>query len=181
MGTKPVAKEPSAEQLVEQPIHHESRQDFTHPLKFQIPNTADLALWYIVPILEQYNEQTLQRQADPLCIEALNVAPTLFHACDTVPVVHCLVRHNFFVKLQLKLVCELDWGWGAARVVVRDDDRWIRFEDFLRKQSEPTMKSYKKAALEVQYCNWRSTGHPFRFMDLPTELQKRILLFAIGE
>lgn len=166
---------------VDEPILRHGRHAFYTPLRFQIPHPADLIFPATIPILEHYNSQSLHHDADPLLIEALSIAPTLFYGCDTTPAVHCLVRFDLFIKVQLKLVCDLDMVWSAGTVMVRDGARWRPLKDWLQTFPSPTIKGYGKAALEQQYNWWRRTGKPFRFPDLPNELQRRILLFAIGE
>ncbi|KAK5134738.1 hypothetical protein LTR08_006113 [Meristemomyces frigidus] len=166
---------------VDAPIIKCGRHDFDTPLKFQVPHALDLIFCATIPILEKYNAQSLHYEADPLHIEALSISPTMAYACDTSSVVHCLVRSDFFARVQLKLVCDLDAGWSAGTVMIRDGERWLPLKQWLRTLPSPTMKAYRKVVLEVQYKWWRSTGKPFRFLDLPSELQRHILLFAIGE
>jgi hypothetical protein len=163
------------------PEIQDSRHEFDTPPKFQIPSFYDWVFWAAVPVLETYNQQSLHHQADPLLIEALSIALTLVYGCDTSSAVHCLVRHKLFIKLQMKLVCDLDRGWGAGTVMVRDNDRWIPLANFLKTLGQPTLHNWRTTLWERQYQWWKSLHKPFRFLDLPVELQKRILLFAIGE
>ncbi|KAK5120833.1 hypothetical protein LTR85_005900 [Meristemomyces frigidus] len=95
--------------------------------------------------------------------------------------VHCFVRFDLFIKVQLKLVCDLDAGRSAGAVMIRDGERWRPLNEWLHTLPPPTMKEYGKVAIEEQYKCWRRTGRPFRFLDLPKELQRHILLFAVDE
>ncbi|GAB1725300.1 hypothetical protein NU195Hw_g4050t1 [Hortaea werneckii] len=100
---------------VSRPDFEGCRHDFGDDgLWIQIPNKNDYVFFATVPILEEYNAQSMHRHYDPLLIEALNIAPTLFYGMDSTSAVHCLVRHELFIKVQLKLVCHLDYGWNAA-------------------------------------------------------------------
>ncbi|KAI7167051.1 hypothetical protein KC360_g8874 [Hortaea werneckii] len=167
---------------VSRPDFEGCRHDFEEDgLLFQVPNKEDYVFFAAVPILEEYNAQSMHRHYDPLLIEALNIAPTLFYGMDSTSAVHCLVRHELFIKVQLKLVCHLDHGWSAANVMLKDEDRWIPLQQWLKTLPEPTMPNYHVPAYEEQYQWWRSTGRPFRLLDLPGELQERIFLFAVGE
>ncbi|KAI7529663.1 hypothetical protein KC331_g15095, partial [Hortaea werneckii] len=167
---------------VSRPDFEGCRHDFEDDgLWFQIPNKDDHVFFAAVPILEEYNAQSMHRHYDPLLIEALNIAPTLFYGMDSTSAVHCLVRHELFIKIQLKLVCHLDYGWSAATVMLKDEDRWVPLQQWLKNLPEPTLPNYHVLAYEEQYQWWRSTGKPFRFLDLPGELQERIFLFAVGE
>ncbi|RMY77060.1 hypothetical protein D0862_13633 [Hortaea werneckii] len=167
---------------VNRPDFEGCRHDFGEDgLRLQIPNKDDYVFFAAVPILEEYNAQSMHRHYDPLLIEALNIAPTLFYGMDSTSAVHCLVRHELFVKVQLKLVCHLDYGWSAATVMLKDEDRWIPLQQWLKTLPEPTLPNYHVLAYEEQYQWWKSTGKPFRLLDLPGELQERIFLFAVGE
>ncbi|KAI7428269.1 hypothetical protein KC336_g5612 [Hortaea werneckii] len=186
----PAATQRKAEKQLERLLYDPvSRPDFEgcrHDLGddglwIQIPNKNDYVFFATVPILEEYNAQSMHRHYDPLLIEALNIAPTLFYGMDSTSAVHCLVRHELFIKVQLKLVCHLDYGWSAAIVMLKDEDRWIPLQQWLKTLPEPTLPNYHVLAHEDQYQWWRSTGKPFRLLDLPGELQERIFLFAAGE
>ncbi|KAI7160396.1 hypothetical protein KC349_g3496 [Hortaea werneckii] len=167
---------------VSRPDFEGCRHDFGDDgLWIQIPNKDDYIFFAAVPILEDYNAQSMHRQYDPLLIEALNIAPTLFYGMDSTSAVHCLVRHELFVKVQLKLVCHLDYGWSAATVMLKDEDRWVPLQQWLKTLPEPTLPNYHVLAYEEQFQWWRSTGNPFRLLDLPGELQERVFLFAVGE
>ncbi|KAI7597323.1 hypothetical protein KC343_g11694, partial [Hortaea werneckii] len=167
---------------VSRPDFEGCRHDFGDDgLWIQVPNKNDYVFFATVPILEEYNAQSMHRHYDPLLIEALNIAPTLFYGMDSMSAVHCLVRHELFIKVQLKLVCHLDYGWSAATVMLKDEDRWIPLQQWLKSLPEPTLPNYHVPAYEDQYQWWRSTGKPFRLLDLPGELQERIFLFAVGE
>ncbi|KAI7470146.1 hypothetical protein KC357_g6240 [Hortaea werneckii] len=167
---------------VSRPDFEGCRHDFEEDgLLFQVPNKDDYVFFAAVPILEEYNAQSMHRHYDPLLIEALNIAPTLFYGMDSTSAVHCLVRHELFIKVQLKLVCHLDYGWSAATVMLKDEDRWIPLQQWLMTLPEPTMPNYHVPAYQEQYQWWRSTGRPFRLLDLPGELQERVFLFAVGD
>ncbi|KAK4541078.1 hypothetical protein LTR36_008303 [Oleoguttula mirabilis] len=166
---------------VDEPIIRHGRYAFDAPRKFQNAHPADLIFSATVPIVEKYILLSFRHESDPLLIEALSSSPTLCYACDTTPAVHCLVRFHLFVKVQLKLVCDLDACRSAGTVMLRDGERWRSLKDWLRTLPAPTLKGYGKAALEAQYRWWRSTGRPFRFLELPKELHSHILLFAFGE
>ncbi|KAI7085640.1 hypothetical protein KC356_g5679 [Hortaea werneckii] len=167
---------------VSRPDFEGCRHDFEEDgLLFQVPNKEDYVFFAAVPILEEYNAQSMHRHYDPLLIEALNIAPTLFYGMDSTSAVHCLVRHELFIKVQLKLVCHLDHGWSAANVMLKDEDRWIPLQQWLKTLPEPTMPNYHVPAYKEQYQWWRSSGKPFRLLDLPGELQERIFIFAVGE
>ncbi|RMY59574.1 hypothetical protein D0863_11891 [Hortaea werneckii] len=167
---------------VSRPDFEGCRHDFQEDgLLFQIPKKYDYVFFAAVPILEEYNAQLMHRHYDLLLTEALNIAPTLFYGMDSTSAVHCLVRHELSIKVQLKLVCHLDHGWSAATVMLKDEDRWIPLQKWLKTLPEPTLPNYHMLAYEEQYQWWRSTGKPFRLLDLPGELQERIFLFAVGK
>ncbi|KAI7226127.1 hypothetical protein KC330_g8927 [Hortaea werneckii] len=167
---------------VSRPDFEGCRHDFGNDgLWIQIPNNDDYIFFAAVPILEDYNAQSMHRHYDPLLIEALNIATTLFYGIDSTSAVHCLVRHELFIKVQLKLVCHLDYGWSAGTVMLKDEDRWVPLKQWLKNLPEPTLPNYHVLAYEEQYQWWKSTGKPFRLLDLPGELQERIFLFAVGE
>ena len=65
--------------------------------------------------------------------------------------------------------------------MVRDDDRWITFSAFLASLEEPTTSMVGASGYKLQYDWWRVSKKPFRFLDLPTEIQRHILLYGIGE
>ncbi|KAH9809294.1 thioesterase [Teratosphaeria destructans] len=170
------------ERFVQNPITRSKRSEFYRALKFQVPNPQDAVYWQTKLILEQYNKKSPRHESDPLQIEALNVAPTLcVEPYETVPVVHCLVRNELFIKLQLKMVCDVEHGWATSTVMVRDDDRWITLEQLLQGLPDPTMPACTKVFHEAQLRSWRGNGKAFPFTHLAPELQKKILLFAIGE
>lgn len=135
---------------VDHPIREKDRHSFGAPLKIQKAHPFDLVYSAALPILQEYNEQNFHHAADPLLIEALSISPTLFYGYDTTSAVHLLVRSGTFIKVQLKLVCDLDAGWEAGTVVVRDDERWISLREWLRTLPQSSMRNIDKAALEVQ-------------------------------
>ncbi|KAF2764043.1 hypothetical protein EJ03DRAFT_42315 [Teratosphaeria nubilosa] len=170
------------EKFVDNPITRYNRQEFMRVLRFQLPNPQDAVYWQTKPILKAYNKKSPRHESDPLQIEALNIAPTLsVEPYETVPVVHCLVRHELFIKLQLKMVCDIECGWSKSSVMVRDDDRWITLEKLLHGLPDPTMPGCVQQYHNAQFRRWRRNGKTFAFARLPAELQKKILLSAIGE
>ncbi|KAK3679913.1 hypothetical protein LTR78_000290 [Recurvomyces mirabilis] len=173
---------------VEKPVilgQKNARYGLQHPVKIQKPHPYDAIFHYSVPGMQEYNSQSFTRTADPLLIEALPISPTLFYACDTTAAVHCLVRHDFIALVQLKLVCDLDGGWNAATVMVRDQDRWLSLSSFLSALPEPSIRTVGPSGFKLQWIWWsRMPGEKrakFQYNKLPVEIQQHIMLYALGK
>ncbi|KAK3644028.1 hypothetical protein LTR56_009880 [Elasticomyces elasticus] len=174
---------------VDKPLIERDRYSFGRPLKFQKPHPLDLIYSAVLPILDDYNQQCLHYLADPLQISALSAAPTLLYACDTAPVVHLLGRVNTFIKVQLKLVCDLDAGWSAGTVMVRMGERWMPLRAWLSSPAFPEQRAWPglyKAAIELQYQQYMAKDGGLQWRNaagegLPTEIWRHILLFCVGE
>lgn len=94
---------------------------------------------------------------------------------------HYLLRRETFIKLEMKIIANPYPGCGGLVVVVKDNQVWLPFESYLQKLPPPASKRTAKADVQLQRHWWRSMKKPFRFLELPVELQKRIFLLAIGE
>ncbi|TKA78131.1 hypothetical protein B0A55_02713 [Friedmanniomyces simplex] len=201
------------EKYVDNPITRSKRDEFREPLKFQRPHPYDLIFSHAHSILKKYNDQLAEAttdpiqsfayKSDPLRIEALSISPTMFYSggCDSTAAVHCLVRHDLFIKVQLKLVCDLETGWSSATVMVRDDDRWISLSKFLSTLETSSLSTVGRCGYKLQYLWWRSmkkssddaisagqsrqlavTATPLGVLGkLPLEIRRLLLLHCIGE
>ena len=136
---------------VDSPVIEENRHHFDAELKVQKPNPMDYVFSAAISILEEYNNQDFHHQADPLSIEALSIAPTLFYGCDTTPAVHLLPHSRTFIKVQLKLAVDLDYGWEAGTVMVKDGDGWITLRSWLKTLPAARMRNIWTASLREQY------------------------------
>ncbi|KAK5116234.1 hypothetical protein LTR62_008561 [Meristemomyces frigidus] len=174
----------------ETPETKSDRHELDPFLKIQKPHPHDVVYAAAVPILQMYNSQDLFRKVDPLLIEALSVSPTLFYGIDTTSAVHLLVRAETFIKIQLKLNCDLDSVWTGTKLVVKSGDRWILFEQFLQGLPKPKLGNLTQRALNEQLRLWQiesNTNAPSKaqkrklgLLDLPVEVRKLIFLFAVG-
>ncbi|KAK3679912.1 hypothetical protein LTR78_000289 [Recurvomyces mirabilis] len=181
----------------EKPETKSDRHHFDPFLKIQRTHPQDLIFAFALPILEAYNNQDFFYEANPLLFEALSISPTLFYDIKSTSAVHLLVRSGLFIKVQLKLFCDLDLGWAAATVKVKDGDRWLRLGDFLRTLPEVKGQNWAQAALDEQWKSWRAvaesnaatktslsttvTHKQTSFMSLAAETRKRIFLYAVAE
>ncbi|SMR56704.1 unnamed protein product [Zymoseptoria tritici ST99CH_1E4] len=167
---------------VDAPIQKKDRHRFGAPSKFQVPNPYDMTFWQARKVIEAWQEyDVFQKFAHEMKLSALNCAPTIYYACDTAPVVHMLFQESRVIKVQLKLVCDLELGWGSSTVMLRDGDRWIPLIDYLKSLPVLDFASTGQVGWWVQERWWRSIGGPFRLLDLPPELWQTILLYALGE
>lgn len=168
---------------VDRPVFRTDRHSFRAPLKFQIAHPQDHTFFTAQQEVAAFNEalSPLERFADHLVIEALNAAPTSFYEWGTSTAVHALTRVNVICKVQLKLVRDRDQGWFESKVMVRDGDRWILFKHFLDTNFTTGPHLSGSSGYRLQLKWWKGMGRPFKFSVLPTELQDKILAFAIGE
>ncbi|KAK3075296.1 hypothetical protein LTR53_001497 [Teratosphaeriaceae sp. CCFEE 6253] len=181
---------------ISQPQIERNRYGFGAALKFQIPHPDDLIFSATTLVLENYNKQDLRHVADPLLLEALSAAPTRYYSHGTAPAVHVFARAQTFIKAQLRLDfhlmetessrvdgrCIVLTATSVAKaVVVRNGDCWVPLEDWLLTIPAQRMRNLHEASLELLRRQWTKTQKPFRFLHLPIELQRRILLLAIGE
>ncbi|SMQ53117.1 unnamed protein product [Zymoseptoria tritici ST99CH_3D7] len=169
---------------VDQPIRRHTRHEFGAKLKFQAPNPLDMAYWKALTLVNDV-QSPYERFASPLCLKALNCAPTVFYEGETAPVVHALFQRCRTIKVQIKLVRDAgsDSAWGSATVMLRDGERWIPFTDYL-KALDPLCENEEAASGDAGYALqfkwWKSMGKPFRFYDLPPELRETILFYTLG-
>lgn len=75
---------------------------------------------------------------------------------------------------------DLNERWDTGTVFVKDRFSWVPLLSWLELLPNSVKKDIDKAALELQRQWWLRKGGYFRFLELPTELQKQVLLFAIG-
>ncbi|KAK5705974.1 hypothetical protein LTR17_021185 [Elasticomyces elasticus] len=201
------------ELFVDNPVMRWGREGFKYPLKIQTPHPYDLVYIYAKAAVDEHNNQLIAAATHPLhaftlkhdrlTLEALSISPTMFYegGCDSTPAVHVLVRHELFVKVQLKLVCDIKFGWSSVTVMVRDDDRWIRFAEFLKTLKGSTMSTVGWSGYHLQYLWWREMkrlaktvksagaglevaalpGPMGDLEKLPVELRSTMLLHGIGE
>ncbi|KJX92152.1 hypothetical protein TI39_contig5905g00004 [Zymoseptoria brevis] len=169
---------------VDQPIRRHTRHEFGAKLKFQVPNDLDMAYWEALTLVNDV-QSPYERFASPLCLKALNCAPTVFYEGETAPVVHALFQRCRTIKVQIKLVRDagFDSAWDLATVMLRDGEQWIPFDDYL-KVLDPLCEREKAASGEVGYAVqfkwWRSLKKPFWFYDLPPEIGETIILYTLG-
>ncbi|KAK4953999.1 hypothetical protein LTR10_008603 [Elasticomyces elasticus] len=201
------------ELFVDNPVMRWGREGFKYPLKIQTPHPYDLVYIYAKAAVNEHNDRLIAAvthplhaftlKHDPLTLEALSISPTMFYegGCDSTPAVHVLVRHELFVKIQLKLVCDIEFGWSSITVMVRDDDRWIRFAEFIKTLKGSTMSTVGWSGYHLQYLWWREMkrlaktskspgaglevatlpGPMGDLEKLPVELHSTMLLHCIGE
>ncbi|KAK3658702.1 hypothetical protein LTR56_001573 [Elasticomyces elasticus] len=192
------------ELFVDNPAMRCGREGFKYPLKIQTPHPYDLVYIYAKAADDEHNARLIAAATHPLhvftlkhdrlTLEALSISPTMFYegGCDSTPAVHVLVRHELFVKVQLKLVCDIEFG---------DDDRWIRFAEFLKTLKGSTMSTVGWSGYHLQHLWWREMkrlaktvksagagsevatlpGPMGDLEKLPVELRSTMLLHCIGE
>lgn len=169
---------------VDQPIRRHTRHEFGAKLKFQVPNPLDTAYWKALTLVNDV-QSPYERFASPLCLKALNCAPTVFYEGETAPVVHALFQRCRTIKVQIKLVRDVGPAsdWDSSTVMLRDGEQWTPFGDYL-KALDPLCEREKAASGEVGYAVqfkwWRSLKKPFRFYDLPPEIRETIILYTLG-
>ncbi|KAK4891556.1 hypothetical protein LTR27_009887 [Elasticomyces elasticus] len=147
----------------ETPIIQRNRFTFGKALVIEVPDKDDIIFIAAQETLSEYNDKSYHGMIDPIRIEALLKAPTIRYKYETKPEVYLLVREHTFIKLQLKLY---------------EDDVAPGLAGYSAGSSEAEMA---KLALEMQHRCWKLSGKPFRFTDLPVEMQNKTLIHAIGE
>ncbi|KAK5715272.1 hypothetical protein LTR17_016873 [Elasticomyces elasticus] len=167
--------------LADSPIIQHSRFAFGRQLEIEVPHKHDIIIIAARAVVEAYNQKSYHGIIDPISVEALTKAPTIRHACETEPVVFLLLRECTYIKLQLKLVRQADAPGMIAEVLVRDGVNTHSLRAWLETLPDHRMPNIAQLALETQYQHWMETKKPFRFTDLPDELQKQISVDAVGE
>lgn len=122
-----------------------------------------MVYWEALKLVKEYQQgqPALTRFANELCLSALNCAPTIFFSYyETEPVVHALFREGLVIKVQLKMVCDLEYGWSSCTVLLRDGDRWISFHDYL--ETWLYAEYTGKIGYRIQHRWWESLRKSFR-------------------
>ncbi|KJX92153.1 hypothetical protein TI39_contig5905g00005 [Zymoseptoria brevis] len=167
---------------VDAPIEKIDRHRFGAPSKFQVPNPLDLTYWEALKVIEAWQEpEPFQKFAHEMKLSALNCAPTRYYASETAPVVHMLYQETRVIKVQLKVVCDSEVGWNSCTVMLKNDDEWMTFLDYLKSLPVLDFATTGQVGWWVQHQWWKSMNKTFRFSKLPFELRQRILLCAMGK
>ncbi|KAK5737660.1 hypothetical protein LTR17_006522 [Elasticomyces elasticus] len=162
-----------AQNSAEVPIIQRDRLAFGIPLTIHIAHEENVVFTAVRALLDEYNSKSIHSELDPLDLTALSDAATPVHGGKSATTLLLIGRVHTLVKLQAKLV--------GDEVFVRMGDSGMLFRTWLETLPDHRMPGIKSMALEKQYKQWTRSKKPFRFTDLPTELQNRILLYAVGE
>ncbi|KAK4891557.1 hypothetical protein LTR27_009888 [Elasticomyces elasticus] len=162
----------------ESPVFQRDRFHFAVPLTIYVPDKGNLVFNAVRKILDEYNAKDFHSQLDPLDVMALSDAPTKISQGESESALLLLGRTRMFVKLYMKLARAHSTGY---EVLVRDGTRKVLFRDWLETLPKHRMPNIEHLALEKQRKWWSRNRKKFRFADLPTELQNRVWLYAVGE
>ncbi|KAK4890498.1 hypothetical protein LTR27_010779 [Elasticomyces elasticus] len=201
------------ESYVDNPVIRASRKGFKKAFKVQTPHPYDLVFFHAQSVVKDFNAnliatatspvQSFAYEYDPWNLEALSISPTMFYkdGYESVSAVHCLMRQDYLVKVQLKLVCNIEIGWSSATVMVRDADRWITLAKLLDTLGGSDLKTVGPCGYGLQFLWWRkmqkasnsgiskraqrrlatSTDSTGNLEKLPVEIRMKFLMHCLGE
>lgn len=119
-------------------------------LKCRVPSPDDQVFSSTASVLEGFNQKDFHYKADPIRIHAYSTTPTIFYDYESAPAVHVLRRTKTWIKVHLKIVCDLDERWDTGTVFVKDRFSWVPLLSWLELLPNSVKKDIDKAALELQ-------------------------------